>query len=329
MRLIFKLPEWAALSLAQDASSLGSKRTMADFFTTKRTNRIAPDGAIIPEADAAPPAAELASVEHVNDALGTFVGSKAFRPALARAIAAAGCNCAALRDAIYDRVLAALHTMPARGWTLLCVVALTFPPTTDACRCKVDAALKCATDYARHARFVREVMGVVAPSPPAAQDIAAFERRPPSVLTVTRVDGAPLADALPVAPWVDCAAVAAHVVRTRLRLTDHRRTTFGLFFSDNGRPLARGEFVGDLDEAEFVFKRVLRFLHEPSRSDDELFEKLNFLQCEGPSHAIVYDSPARFPRRRRPQRGPAADSAGRRRRAGGALAPCDDGRQYA
>ena len=29
-----------------------------------------------------------------------------------------------------------------------------------------------------------------------------------------------------------------------------------------------------------MFKHILRFLHEPSRSDDVLFERLNFLQCE-------------------------------------------------
>ena len=82
------------------------------------------------------------------------------------------------------------------------------------------------------------------------------------------------------APWVDCAAVAQHLITTRLRLTDARRSTFGLFFAANGRPLNRSEFVGDVQESAFVFKRVLRFLHEPSRSDDIVFERLNFLQCE-------------------------------------------------
>ena len=127
--------------------------------------------------------------------------------------------------------------------------------------------------------FVHEVLGAVA-SPPSEQNIAAFGIRPPSVLSVTLVDGEALVEALPVAPWVDCAAVARHLVGTRLRLTDARRSTFGLFFADNGRPLHRSEFVGDVHESAFVFKRILRFLHEPSRSDDALFERLNFLQCE-------------------------------------------------
>merc|ERR1712091_685984 len=99
------------------------------------------------------------------------------------------------------------------------------------------------------------------------QHIAAFAMRPPSVINITLVDGEALVEALPVAPWVDCAAVARHLINTRLRLADARRSTFGLFFADNGRPLNRSEFVGDVQESAFVFKRVLRSLHEPSRSD--------------------------------------------------------------
>ena len=110
--------------------------------------------------------------------------------------------------------------------------------------------------------------------------------RPPSVLSVTLVDGEALVEALPVAPWVDCAAVARHLITTRLRLTDARRSTFGLFFADNGRPLNRSEFVGDVQESAFVFKRVLRFLHEPSRSDDMVFERLNFLHGERAFHLL-------------------------------------------
>jgi len=262
---------------------------MADFFAPKRpSGRVAPEPGLgsIPENRDAPatlPRAkddQLQSKEHVAEAVDTFIKAKSFRPALARAVASAARNVPELRDDVYDHVLTALRRTPSRGWPLLCVVALTCPPATDGCRRKVDAALACASsDYARYALFVHEVLGAVA-SPPSEQNIAAFDMRPPSVLSVTLVDGESLVEALPVAPWVDCAAVARHLVTTRLRLTDARRSTFGLFFADNGRPLHRSEFVGDVHESAFVFKRILRFLHEPSRSDDVLFERLNFLQCE-------------------------------------------------
>ena len=96
---------------------------------------------------------------------------------------------------------------------------------------------------------------------------------------MTLVDGEALVEALPVAPWVDCAAVSAFGGDAAAA---HGRAPVGV------RPLLRrqratfkpGEFVGDVHESAFVFKRVLRFLHEPSRSDDVLFERLNFLQCE-------------------------------------------------
>ena len=262
---------------------------MADFFAPKpRAGRVAPEpnlGSIPEDApDETLPRErsddQLDSKEHVAEAVDAYVAAKSFRPALARAVASAARNVPELRDDVYDHVLTALRRQPKRGWPLLCVVALTCPPATDGCRRKVDAALACASsDYARYALFVHEVLGAVA-SPPSEENVAAFAIRPPSVLSVTLVDGESLVEALPVAPWVDCAAVARHLVGTRLRLTDARRSTFGLFFADNGRPLHRSEFVGDVHESAFVFKRILRFLHEPSRSDDVLFERLNFLQCE-------------------------------------------------
>ena len=216
---------------------------MADFFAPKRpSGRVAPEPGLgsIPENRDAPatlPRAkddQLQSKEHVAECIDAYVAAKAFRPALARAVASAARNVPALRDDVYDHVLTALRRRPTRGWPLLCVVALTCPPATEGCRRNVDAVLACASsDYARYALFVHEVLGAVA-SPPSEQNIAAFAMRPPSVLNITLVDGEALVEALPVAPWVDCAAVAQHLIRTRLRLTDARRSTFGLFFADNG-----------------------------------------------------------------------------------------------
>ena len=98
-----------------------------------------------------------------------------------------------------------------------------------------------------------EILSLV-PGTPAAESSALRKQD-----RIVMVDGEALVEALPVAPWVDCAAVARHLINTRLRLTDARRSTFGLFFADNGRPLNRSEFVGDVQESAFVFKRVLRF----------------------------------------------------------------------
>jgi hypothetical protein len=180
---------------------------MADFFAPKpRAGRVAPEPNLgsIPE-DAPdetlprPKDDQLDSKEHVAEAVDAYVAAKAFRPALARAVASAARNVPELRDDVYDHVLTALRRTPSRGWPLLCVVALTCPPATDGCRRKVDAALACASsDYARYALFVHEVLGAVA-SPPSEQNIAAFGIRPPSVLSVTLVDGEALVEALPVA----------------------------------------------------------------------------------------------------------------------------------
>ena len=129
---------------------------MADFFAPKQraSGRVAPEPALgsIPENRDAPatlprPKADdqLDSKEHVAECIDTYVAAKAFRPALARAVASAARNVPELRDDVYDHVLTALRRTPSRGWPLLCVVALTCPPATDGCRRKVDAALTCAS----------------------------------------------------------------------------------------------------------------------------------------------------------------------------------------
>ena len=114
---------------------------MADFFAPKRpSGRVAPEPGLgsIPEnkdATATLPRQtaddQLQSKEHVAEAVDTFIKAKSFRPALARAVASAARNVPALRDDVYDHVLTALRRQPARGWPLLCVVALTCPPATE------------------------------------------------------------------------------------------------------------------------------------------------------------------------------------------------------
>ena len=124
---------------------------------------------------------------------------------------------------------------------------------------------------------------------PVDAELEAFDLRPPCAPKIIFSDGSDVLDAFPVQPSINAAKVLEIICDGFLELTDDRKRTFYLTVEINGRRriILPHEFLGDVlapvdadDDRPIVFRRAVRRRDEPSASDDEAFERLNFVQAE-------------------------------------------------
>ena len=238
----------------------------------------------------------------LHDKIWAYATATAPRPELGAAVVERGLQTEALRDEIYCQIMALATGNPiVRSldalWKLFCACAVTFPPSHELAKYCFHFCYTCDKREPRpshdYASFGATAMlgcleaGAAYAVAPSAEDMAAYDERPPCVIAVELADGSPLAPRFPVTPQTPASKVAEILGRVFLQLKDNRAATFGLFVVADGDsiPLGRSDYPGDAARGwapppHVVYKRLALFADEPSRSSDATFEMLTYAQAE-------------------------------------------------
>lgn len=206
----------------------------------------------------------------------------------------------------------------ALGWQIMCMCVITFPPSVDFENYLLNFLLaqqhkgSAIRNYASYC--LRALEGILASGAsgfvPSVEEIHAYSKRPPILATVSIVDGWVLAEDLPVTPDQDCGKVC-EICAQFLELTDDRHSSFGIYVYDTAseprcgvvdpskdkayadllrtpRPLQSTDFMGDVvvqrarekRNFKWVYKRKICLPSQNFHSDDEVFQRLMYLQAE-------------------------------------------------
>jgi myosin-7 len=203
----------------------------------------------------------------------------------------------------------------ARGWQLMCMCVGTFPPSHNfqlyllnfiLLKAEIHGAVG---NYARYS--LRRLEGMLTSGPsgfvPSVEEIQAYKERPPILSTIELVDGTPLTEDLPITPDLNVEKVL-EICTHFLELKDPRSKDFGIFVVDTDegsaptgntisqsaqelkltpRPLRSEDYMGDVvvqkarqnRNHKFVFKRKIFLKNKDAVSDDEMFNRLIYLQA--------------------------------------------------
>jgi len=203
----------------------------------------------------------------------------------------------------------------ARGWQLMCMCVGTFPPSREfqlyllnfiLLKAEIHGAVG---NYARYS--LRRLEGMLTSGPsgfvPSVEEIQAYKERPPILSTIELVDGTPLTEDLPITPDLNVEKVL-EICTHFLELRDPRSKDFGIFVVDTDegsaptgttvspsaqellltpRPLRSEDYMGDVvvqkarqnRNHKFVFKRKIFLKNKDAVSEDEMFNRLIYLQA--------------------------------------------------
>jgi myosin heavy subunit len=205
-----------------------------------------------------------------------------------------------------------------RAWQLLCMCVGTFPPSRDFEFFLINFILEFKSgagavgNYSRYS--LRRLEGIINSGPsgfvPSVDEISAYKERPPILATITLVDGMSLTEDLPITPDLNVAKVL-DICNHFMELNDDRMQYFGIFVEDvddpdmptlansddappyaglpkTARPLQNENFMGDVVTVKvrhnqafrFVYKRKIYLKTLDGPSEDQMFERLCFLQAQ-------------------------------------------------
>lgn len=207
----------------------------------------------------------------------------------------------------------------AKGWQVMCMCVSTFPPSQEFKNYLLNYILdKCMTrgavrNYAKYC--LRSLEGMLQSGAsgfvPSVEEIQAYKERPPILATIELVDGMVLTEELPVTPDLNVAKVL-EICTHFLDLQDERKDTMGIFVYDvppsedspqqddpaagqayadlerTPRPLRNEDYMGDVivqkarqrRNFKFVFKKKIFLESQQSPSEDQMYERLMYLQAE-------------------------------------------------
>ncbi len=218
----------------------------------------------------------------------------------------------------------------ACGWQLMCMCVGTFPPSRDFQLYLLNFILLNAEihgavgNYARYS--LRRLEGMLTSGPsgflPSVEEIQAYKERPPILSTIELVDGTPLTEDLPITPDLNVEKVL-EICTHFLELTDARSKDFGIFVVDmmklddegsapsgntislsaqelpmTSRLLRSEDYMGDVvvqkarqnRNHKFVFKRKIFLKNKDPKSEDEMFNRLIYLEAadEVINHSVFH-----------------------------------------
>uniref|UniRef100_A0A7S2FEI0 Uncharacterized protein n=2 Tax=Octactis speculum TaxID=3111310 RepID=A0A7S2FEI0_9STRA len=204
----------------------------------------------------------------------------------------------------------------AKGWQVMCMCVSCFPPSSDFEDYLLNFMLMqrekkgAVKNYARYC--LRSLEGILTSGGsnyiPTVEEIQAYKERPPILATVELVDGNIVVEELPVTPDLNVQKVV-EICSGFLELTDERRETMGIFVYDlprdgnlpdpdaekpfaslerTPRPLRNEDFMGDIivqkarqkRNYKFVYKRKIFLPSQNTKSNDEVYNRLIYLQAE-------------------------------------------------
>ena len=226
--------------------------------------------------------------------------SMAFPEMLARDVLTQGVENPDLTDEIYVQIIKQLsqnknEESVKRLWQMMCMCVGTFPPSAEFEFFLLHFLLNAlgsegiVADYAKYA--YRRVEGILAQGAsgfvPTVEEIDAYNNRPPILVSIELVDGSALASNLPITPDLDVGKVLV-ICNHFLDVEDERKSHFGIFAVSNDfvSPLKNIEFMGDViarasrrkEQVTFTFKRKIIIKKDEIESEDEMFNRLMFLQ---------------------------------------------------
>merc|ERR1711871_1603927 len=189
------------------------------------------------------------AIQIFKDLLG-YMGDKQmpFPAMLAQDILRKGFEYKVLRDEIYLQIIKQITFNPrtesqAKGWQMICMCLITFPPSVDFENFLLHFVLEkfekgrgAVQDYARYC--VRSLEGILNSGEgtgfvPSVEEIQAYKERPPILATIELVDGNVITEDLPITPDLSVERVL-DICTGWLELTDHRTNSFGIFVYDMG-----------------------------------------------------------------------------------------------
>merc|ERR1711871_1425159 len=239
------------------------------------------------------------AIQIFKDLLG-YMGDKQmpFPAMLAQDILRKGFEYKVLRDEIYLQIIKQITFNPrtesqAKGWQMICMCLITFPPSVDFENFLLHFVLEkfekgrgAVQDYARYC--VRSLEGILNSGEgtgfvPSVEEIQAYKERPPILATIELVDGNVIAEDLPITPDFSVGKVL-EICTGWLDLRDARSNMFGIFVYDLGeaddrksqndayanapfadlprtpRPLKNDDFMGDVIVQKSRQKRKFKFV---------------------------------------------------------------------
>merc|ERR1711871_749113 len=241
------------------------------------------------------------AIQIFKDLLG-YMGDKQmpFPAMLAQDILRKGFEYKILRDEIYLQIIKQITGNPrtesqAKGWQMICMCLITFPPSVDFENFLLHFVLEkfekgrgAVQDYARYC--VRSLEGILNSGEgtgfvPSVEEIQAYKERPPILATIELVDGNIIAEDLPITPDFSVGKVLEICIGW-LELKDYRANSFGIFVYDTGdasnneedeenyynghpavelltrtpRPLKNDDFMGDVIVQKSRQKRKFKFV---------------------------------------------------------------------
>lgn len=204
----------------------------------------------------------------------------------------------------------------AKGWQVMCMCVSCFPPSSEFEYYLMNFMLQqkekkgAVKNYARYC--LRSLEGILTSGGsnyiPTVEEIQAYKERPPILATVELVDGNIVVEELPITPDLNVQKVV-EICSGFLELTDERRETMGIFVYDlprdgdlpdpdadkqfarlerTPRPLRNEDFMGDIivqkarqkRNYKFVYKRKIFLPSQNTKSNDEVYNRLIYLQAE-------------------------------------------------
>ena len=239
------------------------------------------------------------AIQIFKDLLG-YMGDKQmpFPAMLAQDILRKGFEYKVLRDEIYMQTIKQITLNPrtesqAKGWQMLCMSLITFPPSVDFENFlmhfileKFEKGRGAVADYAKYC--IRSLEGILNSGDgtgfvPSVEEIQAYKERPPILATIELVDGNIIAEDLPITPDFNVGKVL-EICTGWLDLKDPRANMFGVFVYDLGetdesrpaddpfahaalvdlprtpRPLKNDDFMGDVIVQKSRQKRAFKFV---------------------------------------------------------------------
>lgn len=225
-----------------------------------------------------------------------------------------------IRDEIYTQIIKQLSNnikseSMCKGWQMMCMCVGTFPPSYEFENYlfhflieRRDKAKGAVVEYATYCLRVLEAAlsnGDGTGFIPSVEEIQAYKERPPVLATIYLVDSSVIAEDLPVTPDLNVSKIMEMCVGW-LDLRDVRISSLGMFVYDLGdtsgqetsnlyddlprtpHPLRNGDFMGDIlvqkarqkRKFKFVLKQKIFIPRFNYRGDDQLFERLVYLQAE-------------------------------------------------